>query len=99
VTVRENKTQVLYSTLSSLHGNADLYVSLVDNPASTAPENWARPTLKDYVKKSVNYEGQDIVKLLKDDLDDCYQRFDTAKYGQGRECVVIYGVYANKPVK
>ena len=36
---------------------------------------------------------------MKSDLDDCYQRFDTEKYGDSRECVVIYGVYANQPVK
>ena len=57
MTVRENKTEVLYSTLSSLYGNADLYVSLEDNPQSSAPENWERPTLQDYVMKSSNFEG------------------------------------------
>jgi len=52
VTVREKQTKTIYTALSSLNGNADLYVKFIDNPSKKNMEEWSKPSLTDYNFKS-----------------------------------------------
>lgn len=99
--VRESKilknNMQIYSMLNSMSGNADLYVQLKSNPYKTSPEQWqdSLPTSTDYLIKSAEVLGQDVIKLSPSQLKECFDEYDASITNEKeRSCAIIYGVYA-----
>ena len=89
--------QQIVAVLSSMKGNADLYMNYIDTPQRNNPEEWDLPTQKEYMYKSTNTGmKQDMIKIdaNKDqNLHDCFQRFNN-KFGNEAECAVVFGIYS-----
>ena len=87
----------MVAVLSSLKGNADLYVKFIDTPQRSHPDDWPVPTTTDYLYKSTAAgDLQDVIKidLNKDsELTDCFSRFDR-KFGTDAECGILFGVFS-----
>lgn len=67
MTIKESSIlegQQIVAVLSSVKGNADLYVKFIDTPQRSNPNEWDTPNTKEYLYKSVmTADNQDIVKI------------------------------------
>lgn len=87
----------MIAVLTSMKGNADLFVKFQETPQSMNPNEWDPPNELEYVYKSTqSADKQDIVKIdlgRDPNLLDCFQKFSN-RYGTEPECAILFSIFS-----
>lgn len=87
--VKKDKQKDIYAVLSTLTGNADIYVTFEPSPATNDIRTWKKPTEKNNVLKSTETLAQDVIRIKPSDLQQCFKD----KRNVDEECSIVIGVY------
>lgn len=87
----------MVAVLTSMKGNADVYVKFQETPQSSNPNEWDTPNELEYAYKSTQAaDKQDMIKidLVKDpNLNDCFDKFSN-RYGLEPECAILFSIFS-----
>ena len=91
-----NQSKPIYIVLSSVVGDADIFVNIQPNSNIIKRSDWKLPNRVDYGFKSELALKQDVVFLENSELHNCIEKSKTSKLYSDQdevECAILMGVY------